>query len=720
MNNNKEKAVSDNDYLPYQKGAKYAGAEKLLETEWEYLEKNRKNFDRNNIKGIALSGGGIRSASFCLGVMQALAHRDKLKQFDYLSTVSGGGYLGGALSWLWSGLWKDKATDYDLGVGKENFPLGTEARNFSHPDQPRNRNQASLLRHFQQHGKYLTPGKGITALSFVSIILRSIVMGFVSMIVLASFIFSLFYVSGLFALEDRSAGFFASLALLFGSFYLLLHFAYIVFLSWHKKNQNPTSGYRWRRKFETWLPVFLKIILFSVVAFGIHYVQVSLHQRALELGGVSALLGALLGGFGSHSKWGKVLAFIPKSMQMILAAALMVFGLLVLADFGASSLHEAYPETAWLISAVLAVVVIVLAKFLPINNISIHRYYRDRLMETFMPDVEKVFAGKDAREAIRANATGVHEVELNPENPVPYHLINTNIILVESAISKFRGRGGDNFILSPLYSGSNATGWRKTEHFCNGGITLPSAVAISGAAANPDSGVAGQGLTMNSMISILMSIFNLRLGYWASNPDPQCQPDQGKMPSYLSPGFWEVVRRKKMNESAEFVQLSDGGHFENLALYELFRRKAKLIIVCDAGADPQYRFDDLANAIEKARVDFGVTVKLDREQLEKMVPGTKPQQHEMDYPLAETAWLKAEVDYHDGNDASKGTLLYIKTTLPKGISADIHGYKRANPDFPDQTTVDQFFDEVQFEAYRELGWQIASDMLEDDGVKQEL
>lgn len=710
--------MNKDDYLGYQKGAKYAGAEALLEQEWEYLEQRREGFDRHNIKGVALSGGGIRSASFCLGVMQALAHKNKLEQFDYLSTVSGGGYLGGALSWFWSGLWKNEnsTTKTDLGVSKKDFPLGTEGRDFNDPDQQRNRNQASLLRHLQQHGKYLTPGKGITTLSFVSIILRSIVMGFVSMIILAGFVFSMLYATKLFDLEGSTPAFFGALAAIFSLFYLLMHFIYLFFLGRHKLNKNPDSGYRWRRFFETWLPRFLWVVIFSVIIFGIHYAQVNLGRYAAQLGGYSALLGAILGGYGSHFKWGKLIAIIPQSVQMMVAAALMIFGLLVLADYGASELHRHVPYAFW-ISLALALVVLALARFLPINNISIHRYYRDRLMETFMPDVEKVFAGKDAREAIKANATGMHELQLRKENPAPYHLINTNIILVESAISKFRGRGGDNFILSPLYSGSNATGWRKTASFCDGGVTLPSAVAISGAAANPDSGVAGQGLTTNPLISILMSIFNLRLGYWASNPDPRRQPDQARVPSYLSPGFWEVLFRNKMNETAPYVQLSDGGHFENLALYELLRRKARLIICCDAGADPQYRFDDLANAIEKARVDFGVTIRLNREQLETMVPETRPDQTAMDYPLAQSAYVLADIDYHEGKEAN-GVLIYIKTTLPKGISADIHGYKRANPDFPDQTTVDQFFDEVQFEAYRELGWQIASDMLNDNRVRK--
>lgn len=710
--------MSEN-YIGYKAGADYAGAEDLVKEEWKFIKENRPDFEKDNIKAIALSGGGIRSASFCLGVMQALANKDKLKEFDYLSTVSGGGYLGGALSWLWSGRWKDPGSQSkSFGVGKDDFPFGTEGRKFNSSDQDVNRNQASLLRHLRQNGKYLTPGKGVTVLSLFSILLRSIFMGFVTLIILSGFVFSLFYLLSFFKVGVATSEFFRETAFLFLGSYLVMHFVYMLFLARHKKGNHSTSGYRWRRKFESLLPVFLKLTLIVILLMGIHWVQVKLEAQALQLGAGSALLGALLGSIGSDSKWRKFISLIPQQLQVILGAAFMIFGMLVLADYSVSQLVVHFESTYMMLTAGAAFIIIGLAYILPINNISIHRYYRDRLMETFMPDAEKVLSGKDAREAIKANETGIHDLGLGDNKQVPYHLVNTNIILVESAIAKFRGRGGDNFILSPLYSGSNATGWRNTAEYCAGKITLPSAVAISGAAANPDSGVAGRGLTTNVIISVLMSIFNLRLGYWGSNPNPKCQPNQSKVPSYLKPGFWELLKRHKMNETAEFIQFSDGGHFENLALYELFRRRVRLIIVCDAGADANYEFADLANAIEKARVDFGVKVDINKEDLEVLVPATDPGQSDMDYPVAKQSYLLADVIYSDDQEGVKpARLIYIKTTLSKNVGADIHGYKRVNSTFPDQTTADQFFDEVQFEAYRELGWQIAQDMLKDEEVK---
>jgi choline dehydrogenase-like flavoprotein len=55
-----------------------------------------------NPVGLALSGAGIRSATFCLGVLQALARKDRLREVDFLATVSGGGYIGGFLGRLFT------------------------------------------------------------------------------------------------------------------------------------------------------------------------------------------------------------------------------------------------------------------------------------------------------------------------------------------------------------------------------------------------------------------------------------------------------------------------------------------------------------------------------------------------------------------------------------------------------------------------------------------
>ena len=175
----------------------YFGAKIVVEEELEYIRKRRRSLSKTteqkaeekpaeedqlskNLNGLALSGGGIRSASFGLGVMQALAHNGWLKKFDYLSTVSGGGYTGSSLSWLLSQNFdtQDKKTTR-FGVEKENFPYGVYPMSGAHPKERlensgknlepiSERYKGKLLRYLRQQAKYLTPGDGINALSLVA------------------------------------------------------------------------------------------------------------------------------------------------------------------------------------------------------------------------------------------------------------------------------------------------------------------------------------------------------------------------------------------------------------------------------------------------------------------------------------------------------------------------------------------------------------------------
>ncbi len=152
-----------------------------------------------------------------------------------------------------------------------------------------------------------------------------------------------------------------------------------------------------------------------------------------------------------------------------------------------------------------------------------------------------------------------------------------------------------------------------------------------------------------------------------------------------------------LDETKEYVHLSDGGHFENLGLYELVRRRCRYIIVSDAGNDPNWSFGDLARVIEMVRIDFGAEVNLD----------TRPLQPRGETRLADQGFIRGTVTYKDGTIAD---LIYINTVIIDGLPEDIYSYRRTNPKFPEQTTADQFFDEKQFEAYRELGFQLGFDL----------
>ncbi|VAX02265.1 FIG00856979: hypothetical protein [hydrothermal vent metagenome] len=806
-------------YIQYDaKDIQYFGAQGVIEKELEYIRRRRglpeqetSASDELKLTGLALSGGGIRSASFSLGVMQALAHNGWLKNFDYLSTVSGGGYIGASVSWLLSQEHDPDTTDSKrFGLDRQTFPYGTYPMSGSDPERRRKANtedtqaagldrrifpygtypisgsnpelhrkantddtqatsldaapgldqiyKGKLLRYLRQGAKYLTPGDGINAMSLVAVILRG---ALVSLSVYAGLLLVLFLAVAYPLLSHTSAHLGLPLGpplglpkdadnlalwsgLLLAGLFVVSSLGYAMFTRvWSKsksecgREDKKSIAYRWRQIYERGASILLIFTVALLVLGAVPVVYDALGAEQGWIGALSTLFGALSGVFAffktSSGKKGR----IPMGLVVTVATAAIWFGLLLLAYHFATKLSEC--TTGQDIVALIggtALAIAILSAFLGwttnINYLSIHRYYRDRLMELFMPDIDKVLDGKIAtRAAASADKMPIHELLAENDskgieaNPAPYPLINTNVVLESSNIPKFRGRGGDNFILSPYFCGSNATGWRKSADFMDGRMTLPTAMAISGAAVNPSTGIGGQGVTRQPLLSMLMGLLNIRLGYWASNPNPNPRKKAGTRPSdkqksrgvpnFLFPGLCEIFFRSRLNEAGAFVQLTDGGHFENLALYELIRRRTRLIVLCDGGADPDYQFSDFANAVEKVRVDFGTLILCDCEGLQALVPRRKTGADTADdaIPCAERGYIMCPIIYPDN---SQGRLIYLKTSFFEQLSADLYGYKKTHPQFPDEPTSDQFFDEKQFEAYRELGFQTAWRMMQDASI----
>jgi hypothetical protein len=144
-----------------------------------------------------------------------------------------------------------------------------------------------------------------------------------------------------------------------------------------------------------------------------------------------------------------------------------------------------------------------------------------------------------------------------------------------------------------------------------------------------------------------------------------------------------------MSEKAKWLNLSDGGHIENLAVYELLRRRCKFIVCVDGESDPAFTFHGLMTLTRHAQIDFGVRIdaKLDDIRSDLKTGYSKCHFH------------LCRIHYPEG----VGLLLYIKLSVTGNESELIRRYRINNPDFPHQTTLDQFFDQEQFEAYRQLG-----------------
>lgn len=682
----------------------------LLHEELAHLRRRHGKLDASNLRGLAFSGGGIRSSTFALGLTQALARMGWLERMHYLSTVSGGGYIGSSLTWLWHKAWdmpgSGNAIQFDAGKDfpyRKYYGLGKSQEDCARP--------RAMLRHLRQHSNYLTPGHGISGASLAAVMLRGLLMSMLMFLIPL-----LFMHYGLIEIRRQWGGDAYCLFLLAGgagfAVFALLSLAYALGTGFQR---NKAQAYRWRRCFEK-CGAKLLVVSMAMSLFGaIPWLSSWLTQSVLTP--TQAASGSALGGlFGAvfsavRANAGKMEGRLLSVLAPV-ALALLVFSILLGLYLLAGWFLACGVGWPWLVG--LLALSLLVGHFSNINYLSIHRYYRDRLMELFMPDVGRALAGKSVAVAEEANATCLSE--MTSEKKTPYHLINANMVTINSEQAKLHARGGENFILSPLFCGSEATGWRRTEDFMKGNMNLATAMAISGAAADPHGAPGGEGLLKNRSLALLMALLNVRLGYWAPNPAPNRSPRRHYPNGHLQ-GLKELLGFG-MNEASRFVHLADGGHFENLALYELIRRRVRAIIVTDGAADAGYSFADFANFIEKARVDFGVDVEMDKSFL-AMCP--KPERDEYGnlrnpyaVDTAEKGYVTGKIIYNDG---SEGLLVYVKTTLIPGLPKDIYGYKSAHPEFPDETTADQFFDEKQFEAYRELGYRIGKSLGKDKKIQ---
>ena len=222
-------------------------------------------------------------------------------------------------------------------------------------------------------------------------------------------------------------------------------------------------------------------------------------------------------------------------------------------------------------------------------------------------------------------------------------------------------------------------------------------MAISGAAASPN-----MGYHTSPATAFFMALFDVRLGWWMGNSrDPRRWKSTGPALGlgYL---FSEVLAQSDQQKG--YFYLSDGGHFENLAVYELIRRRCRVIVACDADADGSYQFDNLLSLIEKARTDFGARIEIDY-SLTKPPAGSRE---------SERNCVSGPIYYDPHDPTDTGTLILIKAGMPvrgalqscnadRKLPDDVWRYCDQNPTFPHQSTADQWFDESQFESYRALG-----------------
>jgi hypothetical protein len=755
--------------------------------------------------GLALSGGGIRSATFNLGILESLRpvrhsspseEQDHpaitLDDVDYLSTVSGGGYIGSCLSAIYAP-WPDESNT------SPHFPFAHE----------RGKQESVAFKHLRDYSRYLAPTGLLSMIRLPSLMLRGLVINFIMLLpyLLLAALLTVGIFGGIIGgAKDNPEGASALLkwglktSLIVPAILLLLFALYPIVQTVFKKLMNWES-----RDLSSRYIGALGLVIVVAVAFvflqpaaifkmnelaklamggtlpealtaaaGVLTAFVSMFSKRMVerssglLGKIGLGVLAIAGPFvlwliyltfckwiifpPSDGGWSKVVVDALLDSETVSAAKIKLLNLWPWLKAPATFINSATaPILAWIptlphiespsewsetqkirmvVYAVVAVVLILMTMlFYDVNRTSIHVFYRDRLSKAYL------FKPKGTGEVDHVDSLPLHKLDVRS---VPYHLINATMNIRRSKTENARGRDGAPFIFSRNFTGSQLTGYCETQEMeqADWNLDLGTAMAISGAAAAPNMGkVTVKGLTF------LMALLNIRLGYWLRNPKTvkgrrfQKTKDWtpyefiksrlfGVGPIYLILELFGSLREDDRN-----VNLSDGGHFENLGIYELVRRRCKFIIACDAEADPDMTFHGLAEAIRLVRIDMGVRIDIDVDHIRPVPPirlvrkgvvGTigieggdaLPASDDEQYSRLHFAVGTIRYGKDSRGQEQIGHLLYIKNSVTGDESVDIREYRAKNPSFPHETTADQFFDETQFEAYRALGRHIGRQVLE--------
>jgi hypothetical protein len=213
-------------------------------------------------------------------------------------------------------------------------------------------------------------------------------------------------------------------------------------------------------------------------------------------------------------------------------------------------------------------------------------------------------------------------------------------------------------------------------------------------------------------LTFSLAALNVRLGYWIPNPRyVYMWKGLVKLVSKLGPVYYAKETFGRLHERSRNVYLTDGGHFDNLGLYELLKRRCRIIIAVDAEADPAMMLSSFIRIQRHARIDLGVRIDLPWEEIRSK-----------SVKVGKGGWVRpTELESHRGPHVAvgridygklgSGVLIYIKSSLSGDESDLICDYKRRYTDFPHETTLDQFFSEEQFEVYRALGFHAAHGFL---------
>jgi hypothetical protein len=513
--------------------------------------------------------------------------------------------------------------------------------------------------------------------------------------------------------EDR----FGSYAFVFGPALVLAAFtlSVVIFIGLSGRGSNEAQREWWTR-FGAWLLIYalVGLLLSGAAVLGPKLVfksaeVTSTWLKAVRWGALLGSLGTVIGGVlagkssktaGDGSKKLEVLARAG-GLTFVLGTTLVIATVLYSLLLNITTNHSS-SDRYWLVlndiggmkfllvCGVVFLCGMAFSRFFEINIFGLSQLYSNRLVRCYLgatrwaPGVRKPhpFTQFDFHDDIRLS-------DLSKDFRGPFPIFNCTLNLGGSSDLALHSRHSASFSLTPLRCGADRprVGYAPTgdssapESSFAGGVKLGQAVAISGAAASPN-----MGYNTSPLVALLLTMFNVRLGWWFPNPGGQRWADRG-----LSSSLPYLLRELlgTANENRDFLNVSDGGHFENLGVYELIRRRCKVIIAGDAECDESLQFSSLGNLVRICATDFGAEIDLDVRSIARQKEGRS---------LAHSAVGK--IKYSNG---SIGYLIYLKASITGDEDIGVAQYRSAHPSFPHETTANQFYSEAQFESYRMLG-----------------
>lgn len=781
--------------------------------------------------GVALSGGGIRSASFSLGALQALHSSGLIKRIDYLSTVSGGGYIGTSMI-------AAMHSQLDAGHGECKFP-------FSRAPQE-NVRDCEAVSHLRDYSRFLAP-RGLKDITLsIAVVLRGLA---VNILLLLSFLLPL---ASVFVLTNPTTATLNHSILLDAANYLLpatwvdwwpplkgmvsdpfvfSKLGAVCLALWltgwalrrsHlesfartggslEHNSRGAKGGRWllivvavalvmelqpivisvvtsdlnidQAGWFKWLTVAAGAILSFIASFQAKLVvwiqhalnapsvgarlrslvaKIALYGAALTLPFMiyAVFLAIVIWGIRpetpdlnapsalatqswSFSKWTAIFAVLFFTVDQAMSSAPMArfwyalkaiakgqfnpwvvaalcVWLVALPVFALATRSESTDSTRdWIVLAnylSLSAAIMIVASAFTENANGLHKLYRDRLRVAYrlwdsagqplplhaLPETAPyllVNATLNVRVPRKDDSQATESCAPSPAPDAP-----------RSPDPAKRGRNAEFFIFSKHAVGSESTRYADPEALSRiqPDLDLAAAAAISGAAVSSSMGRIGIGL-----LGPTLALLNLRLGFWLPNPSKPRTRDRHWEDIFRLYLFAEAFGRLRADSLRIYV--TDGGHIDNIGLYQLLKRRCKFIVVIDGEADPAMNFSAFADVQRFARIDDGTIVSLDwrplrHAALHRLADRTKTKGNLTDAPRCAVG----RILYENGE---KGILLYVKAAV-RGDEPDyVLDYERRYPTFPHEATSDQFFSEEQMEAYRALGFHSVNTAL--SAVRQE-